>query len=77
MPLCRDRIASAEPAVHAMLAALVAPLPVSAQGVAMASLLLSDGAGPLYNRRSSVDLVAAVHDVTAGLDPWASLVVTA
>ncbi|HXQ44022.1 MAG TPA: hypothetical protein VN816_05255 [Acidimicrobiales bacterium] len=77
MPLCRDRIAAAEPAVHAMLVALVTPLPVSARGVAMASLLLSDGAGPLYNRQSSADLVTAVDDVTVQLDPWASLVATA
>jgi hypothetical protein len=73
VPLCRDRIAEADSEVRSMVAALVTPWPVSARGVAMASRLLSDGAGPLYNRRSPTDLVAAVRDVTAELDPWASL----
>jgi hypothetical protein len=73
VPLCRDRIAEAESEVRSMLVVLVTPWPVSARGVAMASRLLSDGAGPLYNRRSPIDLVAAVRDVTAQLDPWASL----
>ena len=73
VPLCRDRIADADAEVRSMLAALVSPWPVSARGVAMASRLLSDGTGPIYNRRSPTDLVAAVRDVTAQLDPWASL----
>jgi hypothetical protein len=60
-----------------MVVALLAPLPVSARGVAMASRLLSDGAGPLYNRLSSVDLVGAVREVTEQLDPRVSLVATA
>jgi hypothetical protein len=76
-PMCRDRIATAEPAVRAMLVSLVTPLPVSARGVAMTSLLLSDGAGPLYNRQSPVDLLTAVRQATAQLDPWASLETTA
>jgi hypothetical protein len=76
-PLCCDRIATADTAVRAMVVALLAPLPVSARGVAMASRLLSDGAGPLYNRLSSVDLVGAVREVTEQLDPRVSLVATA
>ena len=73
MPLCRDRVAAAEDDVRAMLTALVAPLPVSARGVAMASQLLCDGRGPLFNRRSSADLGAAVRGVVAQLDPAMSL----
>ncbi len=75
-PLCCDRIARADTAVRAMVVALMAPLPVSARGVAMASRLLSDGAGPLYNRLSSADLVGAVLEVTEQLDPRVSLVAT-
>jgi hypothetical protein len=76
VPLCRDRIVGAESAVQDMLRALEAPSPVSARGAAMASILLSDGAGPLYNRQSSVDLIAAVREATAELDPWTSPVMS-
>jgi hypothetical protein len=73
IPLCRERIAEAESEVRSMLVTLVTAGPVSARGVAMASRLLSDGAGPLYNRRNPADLVAAIREVTAHLDPWALL----
>jgi hypothetical protein len=76
IPLCRDRIAAAESSVREMLVALVAPLPVPVRGVAGASLLLSDGSGPLYNRRSPTDLVEAVTEVTEQLDPSLSLVLS-
>jgi hypothetical protein len=69
VPLCRDRIFDAAGAMRAMLDALSTPVPVSARGVAMARLLLSDGTGPLYNRKSPVDLSAALREVTARLDP--------
>ena len=69
VPLCRDEIIAAESSVREMLVALVAPLPVSARGVARASLLLRDGSGPLYNRLSPTGLVEAVTAVTEQLDP--------
>jgi hypothetical protein len=75
LPLCRDRIVEAEPVVRAMVVALVAPLPVPARGVAMASALLSDGAGPLYNVESPSDLVTALRQATQQLDASASLVI--
>jgi len=75
IPLCRDRIMAAAPSVHEMLVALEAPAPVPVRGVAMASLLLCDGAGPLYNRRAPLDLRASVREVTVRLDPAAGLVV--
>jgi hypothetical protein len=68
-PLCRKRISDAMGDVHAMLGALSTPLPVSARGVAMASRLLSDGTGPLYNRSCTVRLSTALAEVTAELDP--------
>jgi hypothetical protein len=74
LPLCRDRIGEAEPVVRVMLGALVAPVPVPARGVAMATALLRDGAGPLYNAQSSSDLVAAVGQITRQLDAAGALV---
>ena len=72
VPVCRDRIAAAESSVRAMIVALVAPHPVPARGVATVSLLLGDGTGPLYNRRSPTDLVSALREATIRLDPVAS-----
>jgi hypothetical protein len=53
--------------------ALSTSLPVPAQGVALASWLLGDGAGPLYNRGSRRDLAADVRRATGQLDPAVSL----
>jgi len=51
---------------------LLAPVPVSAQGVAQVWLLVTDGTGPLYNSRSATELCAAVVQATTALDPaWA------
>lgn len=63
-PLCRDRIAAAEGDVRTMLAVLACPLPISARGAAMASVLLGDGTGPLHNRHSATELGAAVRAAT-------------
>jgi hypothetical protein len=67
-PLCRVRIMDAESDVRTMLDALSSCRPVSARGVAMAGLLLSDGTGPLYNRSSTVNLPAALREVTTRLE---------
>ena len=71
--LCRDRIAAAEPGLRELVARLAVPLPVTAQGVAAASTLLTDAAGPLYNRRSPISLGAAMRTATGQLDPAAPL----
>ena len=68
-PLCRGRIVDAMGDVRVMLNALSTPFPVSARAVAMASRLLSDGTGPLYNRSCAVPLSTALREVTAQLDP--------
>jgi hypothetical protein len=47
-----------------MLAVLACPLPISARGAAMASVLLGDGTGPLHNPHSTRDLAAVVRDAT-------------
>jgi hypothetical protein len=63
-PLCRDRITAAEGDLRAMLAVLACPLPISARGAAMASVLLGDGTGPLYNPHSTRELAVAARDAT-------------
>lgn len=53
------------------LAALTGALPIAARGATMASVLLSDGTGPLHNHRSPLDLGAAVREATRQIDPSA------
>ncbi|MGO9342698.1 MAG: hypothetical protein ACLP6E_09295 [Acidimicrobiales bacterium] len=77
VPICRDRIIDAEAHIQAMLSALTASRPSSARGVAMASRLLSDGAGPLYNRHSATDLRVPLREVLAQLDSTHRLVESA
>jgi hypothetical protein len=68
MPIS-DRIIAAEPAVRELVRQMAAPLPVAARGVAMATVLLTDALGPVYNRRSRVTLAAALEAAAAQLDP--------
>jgi hypothetical protein len=71
---CRDRIMAADRDILALRRALSASLPVPARGVALARGLLSDGAGPLYNRSCPTDLAAALARVVELLDPTVALV---
>lgn len=73
VPLRRDQILAAESDIRELLHTLEAPLPTPVRGVAMASWLLTDGAGPLYNPRSSTDLHAALREAITHLDPWTPL----
>jgi hypothetical protein len=66
---CRARIVAAEPEIRRMLLVLRARLPIPAQGVAMASHLLTDGTGPVHNGRSPVDLRTSLRAVARQLDP--------
>jgi hypothetical protein len=70
-PLNRGRIIGAERELRDLIASLSAPATPTVRGVAMANLLMADGAGPLYNARSDQDLGAAVHAVTVVLRPEA------
>ena len=69
VPLCRDRIAAAEPSIRELVACLHVPLPVPAQGVAAASVLLTDATGPLYHRPSRAALDGLLREAIAQLDP--------
>jgi hypothetical protein len=69
VPVRGRSIAAAEPAIRELVRRLRNPLPVSAQGVAMASVLLTDATGPVYDRHSSVTLAAALEAAITELDP--------
>jgi hypothetical protein len=63
-PLRRGAITAAQGDLRAMMAVLASDAPVGARGAAMASWLLSDGTGPLYNRRAPTGLSAIVREAT-------------
>lgn len=73
MPARWDQLLAAEPEIISLQDALRAPLPVPVRGVAVANLLLVNAAGPVYNRRSPVDLRAAVGDAVVLMDPTTTL----
>ncbi len=57
-----------------MLRVLTAPRPSSTRGVALVSLLLADGAGPLYSSHCTTDLRSSLAEATAELDSSSSMV---
>jgi hypothetical protein len=65
--LNRECIVASEWEIHEMIEALVVSVPIPVRGSAMVSWLLSDGAGPLYDRRRSADLAGVVREATAQL----------
>ena len=69
VPVRSAQISAAEPAIRELTRRLTAALPVSARGVAMASLLLTDATGPVYSRRAPVTLDAALTAAIDQLDP--------
>jgi len=73
VPLARARILAAEDEIGHLVAALRSLLPVPVRGAAMANLLITDGRGPVYNRRSTRDLGAAVREAVRFLDPFSDL----
>jgi len=73
VPFNRGGVITREREIRRMLDALLRPLPVQARGAAMVSRLLSDGTGPLYDHRRSVDLGAAITEAIDQLDPSVSL----
>jgi hypothetical protein len=69
VPLQRARIDAAREDIQRLVDALRAAGPASARGVALATLLLTDGTGPVYQRASPVDLPAALQAAVRHLDP--------
>jgi hypothetical protein len=72
-PVRPSCVLAAEDDIRHMIALLRASTPVSARGVAIANLLLTDGTGPLYNSASTSDPVATVRDGISYLDPMTDL----
>jgi hypothetical protein len=67
LPLARARIRQSAGPLAALAGSLAVPGPVSAQGVAMVSQLLADGAGPLYRKASVDDLGDLIDKATRAL----------
>jgi hypothetical protein len=70
-PLQRGAVVAAREDLHEMISVLTSGRPIDARGAAMSGSLLRDGTGPLYNRRSPVDVSAAVRAATRHMDPFA------
>ena len=68
-PLARAQVAAAAAELRLLASRLQAPGPVDPRGVAEIRLLLIDGRGPLYNRRSQRPLANAVRAARLALTP--------
>jgi hypothetical protein len=67
VPLRRDRIARSASELAGLAGFLTEQGPVSAQGVAMVSQLLTDGGGPLYRAGSRDDLDVIIERASQAL----------
>jgi hypothetical protein len=64
---CRNVLNAADE-LRLLVDRLRSPCPVSAQGMAMVKVLLTDGAGPLYYPAHASELPASVHEAIKALD---------
>ena len=69
VPLNAAAILAAEPAIRELMERLTAPLPVPAQGVAAATIPLTDATSPVYGRPSPGALAGLLGDAINQLDP--------
>jgi hypothetical protein len=69
VPICRDRVRESSEEFGDLIRRLLADAPVAARGVALASVLLGDGSGPLYHRGNADDVRARVREAVNALDP--------
>ena len=69
-----DRITAAEPAIRELTRRLSTAAPLPARGVAMASVLLTDGTGPVYRQHAGDTLAAALEAALDQLDPAQPLI---
>jgi hypothetical protein len=74
VPLARVEVSASAYELRALASRLQAPAPVDPRGVAEVRLLLTDGSGPLYNRRAETPLGVAAVAARRALAPveWAS-----
>jgi hypothetical protein len=71
VPVCRERVTDSAEELGDLIRRLLGGGPVAARGVALASVLLTDGSGPLYRRASADDLRARVREAVNALGPSA------
>jgi hypothetical protein len=69
VPLNVPAILAAEPAIRELRERLAAPLPVTARGVAAATVLLTNATSPVYGRPSPDALAALLDAAITELDP--------
>jgi hypothetical protein len=72
VPLNAAAIRAAEPAIRELMERLIAPLPVPAQGVAAATIPLTNATSPVYGRHSPdalASLAGLLDDAINQLDP--------
>jgi hypothetical protein len=69
VPLARAEVRAAAYELRLLATRLQAPAPVDPRGVAQVRLLLTDGSGPLYNRRSETPLDVAAAAARGALAP--------
>jgi hypothetical protein len=74
VPIRRERLHQAEPEIRELIEALRASGPVPARGVAIATNLLTDGRGPIYNAKAPNDLTATVMRAVVHLNPALPLI---
>jgi hypothetical protein len=67
VPMQATAIRAAEQDVRELVAMLREPGSVNPRGIALARLLLTAGAGPLYNPRRSADLVRTLRSTTTAM----------
>jgi len=69
VPVCRGRVRASSAELCDLITKLLAPGPVSAQGVAQARTLLTDPRGPIFHPGCRRDLRASVRAAIDALDP--------
>jgi hypothetical protein len=68
VPVCRSKVRRSRRTLEDLADRLVSGEPLDARGVAQLRLLLSDGAGPLYDHQSADDLEPALERVKVALE---------
>lgn len=68
VPLCRGKIGRSRDTLEGLADRLLTDGPLDARGLAQISLLLTDGAGPVYDRPNADDLQPALERAIAALD---------
>jgi hypothetical protein len=69
VPVCRDRVRDCAPELEDLIRRLLAPGPVSAQGIAQTSALLTYATSPLYHRANRENVRARILSAVHALDP--------